>query len=246
LMVLFGFVAVALLYRNRSNLSALSLVLGTLAKSAMAPVLFFLAVRRMPRLRERHYALACVFGAVLGGFALWVTPSLLQAIDVPLQGVDVAKRLSNSVPSVLFSAAGLAGPTVALAAYRIYWTLSVAGVAAFMIYAGRRTATTQDVVEHSLRALLLMVIVFSPNLQPWYFLWLLPFAGFSESEPLRRLVVFASAGFMLRYVVPLPPPTCLMAIGLWFWLLTILRSERFHARPTAQPVGAAWVPDEIR
>ena len=123
-MVVFAFLAVALLYRNRANLSAFSLAVGMLVKSAVAPVLFFLAVRRMPRLRDRYYAAACVLGVALVGIALWVTPSLLLAIDAPLRGADVAKRLSNSVPALLFATASLAGPAAALDTYRIYWTLS--------------------------------------------------------------------------------------------------------------------------
>ncbi len=238
-MVVFAFLAVALLYRNRANLSAFSLAVGMLVKSAVAPVLFFLAVRRMPRLRDRYYAAACVLGVALVGIALWVTPSLLLAIDAPLRGADVAKRLSNSVPALLFATASLAGPAAALDTYRIYWTLSIVGVAAFVISAGRRTATRQDVVEHSLRALLLMVIVFSPNLQPWYFVWLLPFASLSRSEPLRRLVVFASAGFLLLYVAPLALPTWLLAVGLWFSLLTIMGSESETARMAVRTVVTA-------
>ncbi len=225
LMVAFAFVAVALVYRRRGTWSAFSLFVGMLVKSAVAPALFFVAAWRLPRLRGRYYAAACLAGAALAGLALQVTPGLLLTINAPLREADVATRLFNSVPALLYYAAGLAGPAAALGAYRIYWTLSVAGVAAFVIHAGRRTETPQDVVEHSLRALLLIVIVFSPNVQPWYFLWMLPFAAHSESEALRGLVVFASAGVLLLYAAPLALPTWLLASGLWLSLLTVMSLE---------------------
>lgn len=237
LMAVFALAAVALLYRNRAGLSAFSLILGMLVKSAVAPALFYLAVWRTARLRRSYYGAACALGVALAGLAFWMTPNLLLAIDAPLRGADIGKRLFNSVPALLFSTASLAGPAAARNAYRVYWTLSAVGVAAFVIYAGRRTATRQDVVEHSLRTLLLLAAVFSPNLQPWYFVWMLPFAGLSRSEPLRRLVVFGSAGFLLVYAAPIGLPTWLLAVGLWLAVLTIVGSELEPVRMAVRAVA---------
>ena len=88
-----------------------------------------------------------------------------------------------------------------VAASRAYWLGALLVVAAVATVYGRKIADGRAVIEYGLRFLLLLMLVFSPNLQPWYFAWLLPFAAFSENSRLQRFVVLASTAFFALYPV---------------------------------------------
>jgi hypothetical protein len=241
LMVLFTLLFVVLLRDGRSWMAAACLVVAVLAKSAVLPVFFFLAVSRLPRFRARYYGLACGAGLVAAVAVAWVFPDLLLSVGAPVSGYDVSKRLINSVPDLVYRAARLFSAGTASTAYRVYWAASLAFVAALVIRLGRRTTGPQAVVESSLRALLALVLAFSPNLQPWYFIWMLPFAVYSTSEPLRRFVVSASAAFLMLYAAPFNVPTWTLAVLSLVAFVLVLRDDPVTAWHVA-PTGAAPLP----
>jgi len=225
LMVLFTLLGLHLLRRDRAWLAATCLMLGILAKLAVIPTLGFVVISRFWRIRERYYGWACAAAGLTVGVLVWRRPDLALTLDAPFAGHDVAARLINSVPHLLFNTARLADSAYAVVVYQVYWAVSLAAVAAVMIRYGRRTTGPQAVVEHSLRTLLLFVLAFSPNLQPWYFTWMVPFAIYSTSESLKQFLVLASAGFLMLYAAPINVTSWALAVVSLCAFLAVLGRE---------------------
>ena len=226
LMILFTLLFVVALVRRQVWWAGLCLILGILGKSAVLPVLFFLTTYLMGRLRERYYWWFC--GAAAAAFAalLWLYPKMDLPMGLSSAGAAVvATRLINSIPYLLFTFSLPMGEAVALTVYRVYWLASLVVVAAVAVRYGRKVTDPQALFEYSFRYLLLLALVFSPNLQPWYFTWALPFAIFTGSEPLERFLVLASLAFFMLYPALQSVPAGLLALACLVLLLTRYRTD---------------------
>jgi len=217
-MILFTLLFVVALQRGRPWAAGAWLLLALAAKTAMLPVAFFFALSCLGPVRARGYVVLCVTGCLALVALWWAYPSLALPLGYAVSAPAAARRLMNSIPALIFTTAQLRGDRLALAAYRTYWLGALLVVVAVAIAYGRKMTDGRAVIEYGFRFLLLLVLVFSPNLQPWYFAWPLPLAAFSENAGLQRFLVLASAAFLALYPALQTIPAGITAAAL----LTIL------------------------
>ena len=227
-MVWLSLLAVAFVARGNVVVALAAMTAAVLTKSAVAPALALFVFFSLGALRERFYWALCGVAGTVAAVAVWTSPKLAMTLGMAGDVAHLEPRLINSVGYLVFTIARLAGDGVGLGVYRAFWLASAVLLAALGVVYGRAARSPQAVSAGALRLLLLMALVFSPNLQPWYFTWLVPFVVGAEPDGLSGFVAWASMAFFALYPIQQSVPSSLLAAAA---LVLLWRDGRAFFRP---------------
>jgi alpha-1,6-mannosyltransferase len=238
---LFVAAAAALLFARRHLLSAVALAFGMSVKaSAVIPlILLVVAVAAGAPEDKRRGVLFRYLGAVAGVWLLLALPFLQS--ENPTLGVaeasghdswmapgQIVVRLSSGIAGAI-AGDGLRDLGASVARLSLFG-FSALGVAMIARYIWRNPAAREPAALATAWGWALMVVILpSPVLFTWYFMWILPLAWLLPRVPRRAIVILASSFIVTQLVTEasrLPDPLqtldlpfghpIAIAVCLWF------------------------------
>ena len=195
--------AVWAMARERWNWATVGLVLASLTKIVIVPLLglyFFWLFRASPR-RAVGQGLLYLGLCALGYYPYWHGISAFYPTLLASTQLDKAAHSLGLALLTMLSYFSVAHPAEALMPVLVIVKLILLVIAARL---ADRVRSGQDVVEGALYFMLLMLCLATPWFMPWYGTWLLPMAMGCPSRPLRMTVYVYALAVLEVYL-----PSCL-------------------------------------
>ena len=134
------------------------------------------------------------------------------ALVSPFTGGFEPLRISNSISYLIYWAFYPLGRSFQVGAFRFYWTLSSLFLGMMGFRFALRSKTLTKTFWYSCIFLLLLILVFSPNYQPWYLTWVLPFGVAIPDKRIRELLLSYSVLSIFTYPILCGPTAALLVI----------------------------------
>jgi hypothetical protein len=204
LLVLFGLLAVRALQRGRDRSAVALALMATLVKMPGVLWLVGVIVVLVRRRRWRVLAEALVAGAGAAILILWVLPGSVAALTVLNSQFQYSEDSLHTL--IIDLARGFATMTRRSLeyedAFRVDRLVGSAVFVAICAWRYSRITSTETLLRELGRVMLVLLLGYAASVYPWYASWVIPMAALTNSGPLRRGVLIASASMVALYAVP--------------------------------------------
>lgn len=218
-----------LLTQNRPWAALIGLVFAAITKFAILPALaFYFCYTFFDSKKRFAYFLAFfIIGSL--AFAYFFSEKLMMVLVAPSSshGID-AVRITGTPLYLVYTILKSAGESVQTLGYKIYWMIAMIFMTIVGLRFAWRTRSREELFLHTILFILLFNLIASPMYQPWYALWILPFAMATTNTTLRNFIAIYSVISVTQYAILNSLSGAIINLGVLGYLSIILLSGKAY------------------